>query len=435
MRRAFVPLALAAAGVPALAQEDAGTGPRLTAEISQRFEVDSNYDLEDPRPGTSYFADTRFAAGLINETPTQVFALDFDTGLRALWKADEDFEFTFASPSSATAAYAQEWASGALDTRLRYRQSRVDFDRPFDDFLDPDTGVIILPDDPSQREGDTTERRYDANFGLELGTDSRSSYGFGLAASRIDYSDPAEDRTPRDTVAGDLTWGLQLTPLIGTELAGRYYYYTAEDDEDTRITEAEVDASLVFTPSEVLAFSVGLGYVDREREERDAAGVRQTVEDESGLAVRATVRYDFEEFIVGGTARYADIEDGRFSGDLRLTYPLVNSRVTGRLFQSYAGGAEGDEIRVTGGAIGLLRDLDAVSRIEFDIAASRRENQDDPDDPDSDRLEFTTTYGYDFTELLTANVGYRFRTLDEDPDDAQSHAVFVEISRSFETRP
>jgi hypothetical protein len=195
----------------------------LTATVSQRFEVDTNLGLDDPRPGTSYFTDSRLALGLLNETPTQVFSLGFDTGLRALWEAGEDFEFTFASPSAASAAYSQEWASGAIDTRLRYRQQRVDFTRPLDEFLlDPDVGEPIQPEDPGIREGRATERRYDANIDLALATDAPSSYTLGLAATSIDYSERAANRTPRDTLEGAATWSLRLTPVFAGTLSGRY---------------------------------------------------------------------------------------------------------------------------------------------------------------------------------------------------------------------
>jgi hypothetical protein len=107
-RRTPLTLALmagaAAAFGPGPAAGQAGD-PLLTATVSQRFEVDTNFGLDDPRPGTSYFADTRLALGLLQETPTQTFALGFNTGLRALWEAEEDFDLTFASPSTATAAY------------------------------------------------------------------------------------------------------------------------------------------------------------------------------------------------------------------------------------------------------------------------------------------------------------------------------------------
>ena len=52
-----------AAPSPAQAvRPDAGLeGSSLAATLSQRFEVNDNYNLDDPSPGTSYFADTRLA--------------------------------------------------------------------------------------------------------------------------------------------------------------------------------------------------------------------------------------------------------------------------------------------------------------------------------------------------------------------------------------
>ena len=103
MRRVLLAsLALAAAGGAARAQSLGD--PLLTATISQSAVADSNFSLDNSSPGTSYYADTRLILGLLSETPTQTFELGLDTGLRALWEAEQDFEFTFASPSTATAA-------------------------------------------------------------------------------------------------------------------------------------------------------------------------------------------------------------------------------------------------------------------------------------------------------------------------------------------
>ena len=54
---------------------------------------------------------------------------------------------------------------------------------------------------------------------------------------------------------------------------------------------------------------------------------------------------------------------------------------------------------------------------------------------DINRLTATATYSYDLTETVSADFGYRFRSRQQDPEDAQSNAVFFEIGRSFETIP
>jgi hypothetical protein len=399
-------------------------GPAITAEIAQRFELDTNLDLDEEDPGTSYFTETRLSFGLLDETPVQSLEFGFDTGVRALWPADEDFEWAVASPSTATAAYAREWASGAFETGLSFRQRRVDFARDLD-FLDPDLEVI--PDDPDEVEGDALERRYDASFALGLATDAPSSYAFELAANRIDYTEDEDDLTPRSTVQGSATWTLAITPLFSGALSGRAFYYEADNEEETEIREGEIDAGVIYTPSEALQLNAGIGVVDRVHEEQT------NTEEDTGLSFRAGANYSLDEFIVNAGLRTTTAPDFRVSGNLNVTYPFTGGVFNARVFQSYAGGTGGDEIRVLGAAIGLERELDAVTSVSFDLAASRRANQDDPDDPDVNRIDFTTAVEYDITERISADFGYRYRAVDEGPDDADSHAVFVEVGRSFVT--
>lgn len=428
-RAALVPLALLASG-PLFAQ--GLTDSTLTATISQRVEADTNLGLDDPRPGTSYFADTRLALGLLNETPTQVFSLGFDTGLRALWEAEEDFDFTFASPSTARAGYGQEWATGNIDTFLRYRQTEVDADRLI---FDPDSDI---PDDLRRIEGDAIERRFDAGVALRFATDAPSSYALELDATRFDYSDDPDDQNnPRTDVEGAATWTLELTPVFSTEVAGRYYYFEDESDRETETREAEVNTSLVYEPSEILRLSAGLGYTDRTRKERPGGGgPRETIEDDSGITGLASVRYLFEDVTLNANARLTTVPDTRFSGTLNAAYPLPRGRLTARAFQRYGGSNRGgDEVRTTGIGFGLVHDINTVSDLDFGVAFARQENLDDPDEPDTDRIDASATYSRAITEVVSASLGYRFRARDEGDEDPVSHAVFFEIGRTFETRP
>lgn len=429
MRHALLaPLALIATGGAVCAQ---GFGdPLITATIAQSFEADTNYDLDDPSPGTSYFTDTRLLFGLLNETQTQTFALGFDTGLRALWQAEEDFEFTFASPSTASLDYGYDWASGSLDTLLRYRQTEVDTTT----LLIEDFDTPGAPDDIREVDGDVIERRYDAGVALEFATDSPSSYALDLAATRFDYSEDTDDDTPRTTLDGEALWRLQLTPVIAGALGGAYFYYSADNTEETQIREAEIDAGVIYDPSETLELRLGVGYANYTREELRGER-RQTIRDDSGFVLNGRLQYLFEEITVTANARLTNAApETRLSGDVRASYPLPNGAVNGRVFQRYGGGGEGDEIRVTGAVIGLTREINTVSQFDFDVAAARQENLDTAE-RDTDRLDFTATYSYALTEAVSANVGYRFRARDRDPESATSNAVFVEIGRTFETRP
>jgi hypothetical protein len=88
-------------------------------------------------------------------------------------------------------------------------------------------------------------------------------------------------------------------------------------------------------------------------------------------------------------------------------------------------------VRITRAGLGFNRELDPYSSVSFDITYGLQENQ-DVDAPDIARTDFTATYSRALTEVVFANVGYRFRHRDEE-ESAHSNAVFFSVGRSFET--
>ena len=433
--------ALAAGGGAVLAQEldpDADLeGKILSATISQRFEVNDNYDLDDPSPGTSYFTDTRLGLGYLNATDTQTFRLGLDTGLRALWQAEEDFKFTVASPTTANVAYVNEWASGIFDAALTFRERRVDYLDSLEDFV---TDEGALPDDLDQLQGDSYELRYDADIGVAFATDSPSSYALRFLATKIDYTEDTPSQAPRTTLEGQADWTLQLTPVFSSIVSADYLTYDAENDADTSLRVSSLDAGVIYSPSETLVLRGGVGYADRKREDTNAAGVRETTQSNNGPLVRGEFRYTLENLILRGNALYTTAApDPQFSGNIVGTYRLPRGQVRGRIFQNYtATKSGGNQARVTGASLGLVRDLNTVSRLSVDFAVAHQEDVDTLGDTareDIDRLTATATYSYDITEVVSADIGYRFRSRKQDPEDAQSNAVFFQIGRTFETIP
>lgn len=414
---------------PALSQ--ALSGATLSAEIAQRFEADTNYNLDDPSPGTSYFADTRIALGLLSESDSQTFEIGLDTGLRALWQAEEDFDLTYASPTTASLGYAKEWADASFGADFAYRAAEVDFTRTI--LIDADGGGV--PDDIAQIDDDATEYRTDAALELELGTNSRSSYKFSLDATNIDYSQDGTDQVPRTTVRGEAGWTLQFTPVLWGGLLGSYYYYDGQDDQDTEVNVAELDVGLVYQVAPPLQLSAGIGYADRTREET-IDDRRQTTEDETGPTARFGMNYDLDDFQIFAEGRVTTAAPKtRFQGYLTVLYPLPRGTVNLRAFQTYFGDSSGDESRFTGAGIGLTREINTVSSLGLDFQVAQQANQDFPAAPEVERFDASVTYSYALTEVVSADLGYRYSQRREDPEDATGNAVFVQIGRTFETRP
>ncbi len=442
MRRSLLAaLGLAAAsGVSgAAAQEVASPGsPLITAGVSQGFTVDSNFRLDDPDPGTTYYADTRVQLGLLSETQLQTLALGIDTGLRALWEAERDFDLTFASPSTARADYLREWSSGSVDVGLRYRQTAVDADRPLADFIDPDTGQVDFPDDLDQLTEDVTERRYDATIDLALAQDSLSSYELSFAATRFDYDEVTSDTTPRDNFTGDALWRLRFTPVLSGAVLASYRYFEADNARNTLVRDADVDVGVIYEPDEVLRLDVGLGYARYERRETEGpeGDRRRETTEETGPVARAALRYQFEEVTLNAQARYSRATDGApFTGNLRATYPLPNGQLTGRIFQNKTGSSTGNQVRVTGAGIGVLHEINTISSLQLDATAARQVDETAPFQPDTTRVSVAAVYTRDITQTVSASLGYRFRTYDQEPEEATSNAVFVQLGKTFASRP
>jgi len=310
MRRAsLAALTLAgAAGIHAALAQDTEEVRTLSATISQSIAADSNYNLDDTSPGTSVLADTRLDIGYLRDTATQTLEFGINTGLRALWEADQPFEFTLASPTGARLGYAQEWANSNFDGLLRYRQRRTDFTEDITDFV---TDEGALPDNLQRNRSDTRELRFDADIGVEYGTDAPSTYGLRYVGTAIDYSDTAASLTPRRSNTIEASWSLNFTPVFSSIVTGSYFYYSADNPQDTQLQVAEIDAGIVYQPDENVRVRGGIGYADRKKEET-FGGVRRTTDNNSG----ATLRGDF----------FYRADDYNFSGDGRLTTAAPQTR-------------------------------------------------------------------------------------------------------------
>ena len=227
--------------------------------------------------------------------------------------------------------------------------------------------------------------------------------------------------------------------MLSSVVFADYLTYDADNDAKTSLQVAEIDGGFIYQPSENLFVRAGIGYADRQREDTDAAGVRETTQSDSGPSIRGDFRYNVEDdFVLRGNARYTTAApDPQFSGNLVGTYRLPRGSLRGRIFQNYtATSSGGQQARVTGASLGLVRDLTTVSRLSLDFAVATQVDVDDltaTDEADINRVNVTAVYSHDITERVSADIGYRFRSRQQDPEDAQSNAVFFEIGRTFET--
>jgi hypothetical protein len=428
-RSSLAASALILASVPAFdgaAAQEQEEDPQsvLTATIAERFEYNSNYQLDDPSPGDTYFADTTFAVDYVKDTASQQLGLGFDVGLRALWEAEEDFDFVAASPTGTYLLFLNEGPHLAFDANLEFRSREVNEG----DLTDP--GFEGLPDDLSQVGQDSREYRYDADVGVVIAPEAPSSLELRFIGSKIDYSNAGGNQQPRQTGEGQATWAFRLNPVLSAAIFGDYLHYSADNNAETEVRVAEADAGFIYEPSDVLEMQVGVGYADRER--KDFGDVTQS---DSGPSLRGEITYLLPSFTVAGDARITTAApETRYSFNLRSTYALARSRLIGRIFNRYTGTSNGNtEAQVTGAAIGIEHDLNTVSRVALDLSYAHQKNLDNDDIEDIDRANLTASYLYDLTSTVTAEIGYGYRSRVQDPEDADSHSIFVSIGRTFQT--
>lgn len=213
-----------------------------------------------------------------------------------------------------------------------------------------------------------------------------------------------------------------------------------DQTQDTRIDEAELDLGVSYQPQDRLSLTLGAGYASRT-EETTIAG-DETTEDNSGISLRALGDYTTDDLAFQFSARYTTAaENARFSGDFRAIYALPRGEISGRVFQSYGLGSEGDDRRVTGAGLGYRHEVNSFSGLLFDFRATNSASADDEtddlsaaDEDDRSQIDFTATYDRSFTRVVSGSLGYRLtQRYEDDPGDATSHQVFVQIGRSFVT--
>ena len=432
MTRASLAALILAAGAAAAQGQTLGE-LTVTARISQTFEFDDNYRLQE-NPDPAAYSDTRFGLDYVRETSTQRLSLGGDVGLRLLWEDGEPFDVTFADPSILRGRYSQDWADGGFDVYARYSYRRLDgVLAPLDDF----GFVPVSPDDLTNFNGN--ENRISGGFDLDLRTDSPSSYRFSLDASNVSYSNIDEDRTdsavPSDEIRGEALWRLRLTPLISSAVVANYAYEKAENATDNEIRTAAIDAGVIYDPGENLNITAGLGYEQRQRLQT-FSGERYTTEDNWGPVVRGSVSYDTpEEFSLFASARYTTAAPSpRWNGDLRADYLLPRGRLYARGYRSYSLNNEGDDTLSYGVGLGMDREINSLSGWGIDLNAQNQVDAENSNIAAIDQIDATARYTRALTQDVSATLGYRLRLQTED-GSAQSNAVFITFGRSWSRRP
>jgi hypothetical protein len=422
-----------------------------TAFISSDLEFNDNYDLRRDSAGDAIIWTNTLGFGLQQRTRTDTLDLGAQGSVRAADLPVKGSEVSADNPI-VTLDYLRNVDDSRIGLNLRAQQADVDFFDPLGD-LDDDGGF-----DDTRGGGTRTSLRGNLLFGFnEDGPLSLTGFAQASDISFTDTQDP--DLYDRRTLRGGAEIGLRVSPILrfttGASYANEKFDDSDQLDRDTSRADVGMDARL----NQRTTLSARLGYsrVESQRlsgdtTEEGVVGDLSLVFDEKTGQTSASFSSIVDEngerysFSIGkqvawdnavldgsiGVSTNADT-DLRLIGGVDYSLEGRNNRLTLGLRQTASTDEDGRNVLNTNGRVEFIQLLTPVSSMGIDIAGglTRYENS---TQGNTERLNVTAQYNHSLTEDWAMNMGYRFRQTQSDTDDdAQSNAVFVGLSRSFET--
>ena len=300
-----------------------------------------------------------------------------------------------------------------------------------------------LPDDVTLITNNTFEQRYDLDTGFVTGTNSASSLGFRLRASERRLLGrqprrlrPAHRRRGRRRLAAAPQPGAVERGDRRLQPGGRRRRRGHQDHDDRGRPRPDLPAA---------RGALGdrrhrLRHPRAGADDRRASGRRPRTTPASRSGRSPTTRPRILVFALN--ARYTTAAPNpRFSGDFRIGYQQLRSAdlrpgVPG--LRPRLGRRRPPPHRRRGRLrLQLQLDLGLPARLPHRRQRQRRRRRRRSSSRSTTRtarqLDFTAQYNHAFTPVITGSVGYRLTQRYEDPGDATSHRVFLQIGRSFVT--
>ena len=437
-----------------------GLGLTLRAEDNPDLSVRDDDDGE-----TTLAADLSF--GALSQTRTQRLALDVETDVALGSNPQRDEDTLEVESPRLSFAYEREGARASFGAALSY--SRIDLDEArlidlgdlFDDLPDRDDLVI---------SGGT---RTDLEAEVEIVTGLGRPLGFELqlrADRRIYDGTDDPTLTDRDIDEAEGALRLDVTPLLTARLT--FDASTLDDDSgETRDTRAygvsavydataratltaalgtsEIDAlrgvdldddgiddALRRTETSGVEASVGIVYdmprgtlsaeIESELEERgrrDTLRVARAFEPLEGVDLSASVGVSREEGA-----------DATLVADIAYAQELARGALTASLERRAGTSSDGDAVAATQASLGILQQVNRVSRISLDLDFAQVEGSGEGGGDES-QSELRLAYIRDLTPDWSLSAGYELSRRGEGDEDATSNALFLTLGRDFLIRP
>ena len=208
-----------AAAMPAVAQDRPGP---FTFRLDLRAEVADNRSLAAVSPGTTTSGEARLGFGFRRETGIETLTLDASAVVRAISGPGAASVPGGFQDQRLRATYARTAARSSLNLSASYSQADIATLRDLTEFVDPDTGEIVLPPDFEGLTGTGIRRVTSASGRLRLGegTPLTTTLSAGISDTRYENASPALVDALRTNAGASAR--LQLTPVLAATAGVRW---------------------------------------------------------------------------------------------------------------------------------------------------------------------------------------------------------------------
>lgn len=394
-------------------------GQDLRFGFDQRFEASDNQALRAPSQGSSLTSTSRLSFGYTSETPAATFQFGGSGVLRGVSGAVKG-QGGFQDPSLRM-SYTRTAASGEFGLSARLTSNEIAFLRPFEDFLDPETGEFVPPEDLEDLTGSGRRTSYGADARLRLGDQARvgTTLRAGIRGTRYQgVTNPALVDSRRVSAGLGLRFSLSnVTEAVLDMGWSRFSNQSAlQPDRDT------------------LSLSLGLSH-DRpdgrltarlSAEKRDASRTRYGISlGRSHDLLRGGLSY-------GLGVTWGDAAGRRLNGNIAWTHELPDGQIRLAVNHGLATGSNDSTRQVTSATFGWQHRVTELSALSLDMGLHDSRNL--TTGTSVRNISLGLGYSHQITEDWALNTGYRHRQRDSSGTQARSNTVFLSVRRDFATR-
>lgn len=398
-----VTLALALTAAPAKAADWT-----LGGTFIQRFEADTNLELDDDSDGPAYGGITSVDMAVSGRTGNASWSLV--PGFRASGfvgpGAENDLnEITPRLSGEALYSGLNFEASG----NFSFTRSSTAFTQFADGALDD--GGIFIPDDSLLTERETTQTTVRGQVGLLYKMDARNDVRLTGNVLVRRFAEDVASLEPTTTYGARLAWTHRTDPRGSVGLDVGIRRFTADDDENTESLTLDVT-----------------GRVNRR--------LTQRVSVNAGLGVSAT-RQTEDVTDLFGTRRDTENNIG-FNGNFGFDLQGADTRLRLNAGNSVQPSSSGELRNFTTLGLGVSHAVNHRTQISLDARHTLTTTLGTSGGGDDDLEQFfalSPVISYSLTDDWQAQLGYSFRLSSDEDGTAISNKVFVSLSHSFAVIP